>query len=337
MSTKTKALVRKGKPKASPKRAPARSVALVRAQAARVIPWDVLAPPPPRAKREDPQKSLTDEIDLGAFGLVEVKLTPAEEKVLSESVNPDDVLIKPSGQPYLSHPAYTRWFNRAFGRTGWAMVPASKPLRSERSVVQPFVMHIHGKPAAFANGEQDYFEGNRDQTYGDALESTIASALRRCAKRLGVGLELWDKPWLDRWIERYAVQVLTNVERDGRKFTKRAWRRKDAAPLWNEVRFKGETGEPAEDAQRHYREPEPPRAGERRTRPAEDPRADGIISSGALTRFWTIARGAHRSESEVKQWLEDQGIASSREIPVRRYDALIRALQQPGPLGRVED
>lgn len=348
MSTKTKALVRRGRPKASPKATakprPAklsRSTALARRDPGRpgplhVVPWDVLAPPRAKTPAERVEKSLTDEIDLGALGLVELKLTPAEEKVLSEPVNPDDVLIKPSGQPYLSHPAYTRWFNRAFGRLGWAMVPASKPMRSDRTVVQPFVLHVHRKPVAFANGEQEYHETNRDQTYGDALESTIASALRRCAKRLGVGLELWDKPWLDRWIADHAVQVIVEVTREGRKQTRRQWRRTRDPKFWNEIRFTG--GEPDEDSQRRRVEyqAEPPRAGERRTRPPDPPHEDGTITGQALTRFWTVARQAKRAESEVKQWLSDIGIASSREIKVSQYEGLVRALQHPGPLGPVE-
>lgn len=139
--------------------------------------------------------TLGDDVMLGAIGLVEIKFTEKEEAVLSRAVPLNEVLVKPGGQVYLSHPTYTRWFNEAFGRGGWALVPSAKPMKSVNQVVVPYVLYIHGKPAAFAWGEQEYFETNKQQTYGDALEATVASAMRRCAKRLGVGLELWDKAW----------------------------------------------------------------------------------------------------------------------------------------------
>src|SRR3990167_5946168 len=68
--------------------------------------------------------------------------------------------------------------------------------QGQQTITCPYVLHIHGKPVAFAMGEQEYYDSNEQQTYGDALESTVASALRRCAKRLGVGLELWGQDFL---------------------------------------------------------------------------------------------------------------------------------------------
>lgn len=148
-------------------------------------------------------------LQLGSLGLVELKLTKAEEAALSAPVNPAEILWRPSKRdgppdiPYLPHITYTRWFNRAFGRTGWNLVPIGKPTKSDTNVVLlPYVLHVHGTPIAFAWGEQEYFPSkadgasNRAQTYGDVIESTVGSALRRCAKHLGVGLELWDKTYL---------------------------------------------------------------------------------------------------------------------------------------------
>jgi hypothetical protein len=96
------------------------------------------------------------------------------------------------------------------------MRPAAKPLKSGNSVVQPYVLYIHGKPVAFAMGEQEYFEGNKEQTYGDALEATVASALRRCMKRLGIGLELWDRAWVDNFMAEQGVHVQIE-NKDGSK------------------------------------------------------------------------------------------------------------------------
>jgi hypothetical protein len=151
------------------------------------------------------ERTVSGGIALGSLGLVEITLTEKEEAVLAEAVNPADVLWRaqkrdgPLVIPYLPHQTYTRWFNRAFGRTGWALVPVGLPSMdaANKCVVCPYILHIHRQPVAFAMGEQEFF-GGEHQTYGDALESTVASALRRCAKRLGVGLELWDKAYVAR-------------------------------------------------------------------------------------------------------------------------------------------
>ena len=167
----------------------------------------VRKPQPARAEVviHDPQHLMAGGIPLGqlgelatvgALGLVELKLTDAEERVLSRPVNAADILIRDGGIAYLPHIVYTRWFNDAFGRLGWAIVPTGKPQKGGNTVLVPYTLYVHGKPVAFAYGEQDYHENNSRQSYGDVIESTVASALRRCAKRLGVGLEMWDKAYL---------------------------------------------------------------------------------------------------------------------------------------------
>lgn len=133
---------------------------------------------------------------VGALGLAELKLTDKEETVLARAVNPADILVRDGGIAYLPHIVYTRWFGEAFGRTGWSIVPTSRPQRVGNVVLIPYLLYVHGVPVAAATGEHEYHESNSRQTYGDVIESTVACALRRCAKRLGVGLEMWDKAWL---------------------------------------------------------------------------------------------------------------------------------------------
>ncbi len=267
---------------------------------------------------QDQRHTLTDEIALGALGLVELKLTAAEEAILNEPVKTEEVRIKPTGQVYLSHPAYTKWFNRAFGRTGWTLVPAAKPMKAEASVVCPYVCYIHGKPVAFAVGEQEYFAGNREQSYGDALESTVASALRRCAKRLGISLELWDRSWAEAFLREHGVRVKCVGERDGKPYAKWAWRRRTDIPFWDE-----------QDPQSA-----PPSRPATSNKPpvAQHSRLDSKISHEQVVRFWTIARKANRRESEVKLWLAEHGIESTKDILIRDYDRICQALEAPGPL-----
>lgn len=270
------------------------------------------------------QNLLGEEASLGALGLVEVKLSDREEAVLSKPVDAGDVRMKPTGQPYLSHPSYTRWFSEAFGRLGWAIVPRAKAVFNGKTVVQPYILFIHGQPAAFAYGEQEYHENNKEQTYGDAVEATVASALRRCAKRLGVGLELWDKRWLDAWTEQFCVKVwLTDKD-------KPVWRRKDDPPFWNEAtsRTRGAQGGP------------PPRS--ERARPerpaASHPKGDEPITHDQVMRFWTIARRAGRSDEEVKTFLKRHyNLDSSKAMLRKDYENVVKAIEHPGPLLPVLD
>lgn len=259
-------------------------------------------------------RDVGDDLALGQLGLVEIKLTAEEETILARPVDPKDVLIKPTAHPvpYISHPTYTRWLNEAFGRTGWALVPISKPIKSGSSVCCPYVLHIHGKPVAYAMGEQEYFEGNKDQTYGDALESTVASALRRCMKRLGVGLELWDRRWLNEWIAEYAVRV----KREGGKS---AWRRKD------EPRFFDEQGRT-------------PGGDERQGPPEQAPAghhaaAKDVITGPQLNRLWAIGESSGRAHDEIKSWLQKKfGFASSKDITRDKYEYICAAIEGKGPL-----
>jgi hypothetical protein len=292
---------------------------------------------------------LTEEVQLGALGLVEVKLTAAEESILNEPVNLADVRMKPSGQPYLSHPTYTKWFNRAFGRLGWTMRPVAKPTTNGNSVVMPYVLLIHGQPAAFAFGEQDYFadRGNREQTFGDAMEATTASAMRRCAKRLGIGLELWDRVWLDAYVHEHCVQVNVIERRKdnhtgqwGEKAVKR-WRRKCDAPFDREVGTVAQhavDGHAVDDDEYEHtqrRSSSAPPAGSAPPRAAgSNAKSGDVITAPQVRRYHAILTNSGRIEQVVQDWLLTKwGYSSSKDIRRGDYDAICRAVEGIGTLG----
>lgn len=294
--------------------------------ARRTTPVQILAP----VQNLAPARMLTDDVSLGELGLVEVKLTDAEEAVLVAPVDPHDVDVLPTGQPYLSHPWYTRRFNQAFGRTGWQIIPVAKPMMNDKSVVCPYILFIHQKPVAFAMGEQAYHPTNKDQTYGDALEATIASALRRCAKRIGVGLEMWDRRFLRKWLDEYAVKVWLD-KKDGSESNKPVFRRRDEPPFWNE---KGQG-----DGGRAHRQPvtAPPKT-EAPPPVYQHSTSDGLISLAQRQRLVTIAGHAHRTPLEVKMWLAVRyHLESSEQIPKRLYNDICTALEAPGPLPLPEE
>lgn len=267
-------------------------------------------------------EALSEAIALGSLGLVEIKLTREEEMVLVEAVDVGDVLVKPTGQPYLSHPAYTKWFNRAFGRLGWALVPRAKPALSENGVLVPYVLYIHGQPAAFAIGEQDYHANNREQTYGDAIEATVASALRRCAKRMGVGLELWDKRFINKFTREHCICVLRTSKNE------RAWRRVDDDPFYDEA-GKAKEGEYVKPAQRQ----ESSQASRFPPRSSSAHRDGRIITEKQLKRLWAILRNSGRPDAEVKEWLASRfKISSTKLITQDIYEQICSAIEARGEL-----
>lgn len=292
---------------------------------------------------------LSETPSVGSHGTIELKLSKAEELELATPVDEVDVLIKPTGQPYLPHRCYTLWFNRAFGRFGWALVPRGTPVKhpiadkedggkkGRHLVMVPYQLHVHGHPVSFAWGEQEYNETNAEQTYGDAVESTVANALRRCAKHIGVGLELWDKDWLQRWRDKHCVQVRVKAYGSNKTFPK--WRRKIDQPLPFEITARDTrnvTDPLPDDGTPRFGEEPPPGDESRRTpRPpaGNDGNGGEKITKPQRQRLATIAKKAGRSTADVQLWLRGKWkVNSSADIQRKDYDQVCRELEARGPL-----
>lgn len=280
---------------------------------------------PPQAVSEgvlDERAIEGDDIMLGQLGLVSPTLTVEQERVLSEPPPVARVRFLPQRHPvmFLAHTEYTRLLNRAFGRFGWALVPIGRPSfdAEKRCIVCPYVLHINGAPVAAAWGQQEYHASNADQTFGDAVESTVASALRRCCKRIGVWLELWDYDWRERMTRELGVCV-TVTSRDGKEL--KSWRRKDDAPFWNEQ----------QSSRRQAPAPRP--APPAQTPKSDNPEGDKPITPAAAKKLWDTAKRMRRSVPEVAVWLTARyGVAGSAELKRQDYNAIIAALEAPGPL-----
>lgn len=310
---KARGTPRRTKKKPAPKKRRATSTALVRRE-----------PAPVTATLVD-DRTIGDGIQLGELGLVELRLTEEEEAILAAPPPIDRIRILPTGQVYAPHPEYTRLFNRAFGRLGWAIAPVGKPALAEKTVVCPYILFIHGKPVAFAQGEQEYFASNKGQSYGDALESTVASALRRCSKRLGVWLELWDRAWGEAFVEAHGVKVWCEFETNEGKKNKPQWRLRTDPPFWNE-----KSGTRRASGDRRDPEPDPP-AG-------FNAEADQPITLAQRERLLRIAQKAQRTDTEIRMWLRMRfGIDSSKELKRRDYDFVCKALEHPGELPGVRE
>lgn len=274
----------------------------------------------------------SDSMLIGALGKATFKLTAAQEKILNRPVDRNDVRVKPTGQVYLSHPSYTRWFNEALGRGQWALVPAGKPSHAGGSVNVPYVLYINGTPAAFAMGEQEYYEGNKQQTLGDAIEASVASGLRRCAKRLGVGLELWDRQWANAFIEERAIAV--RVQRRDQKGTAVQWRLKTDPPFPGEL-APGSRPMPADDVidAEPVRPSAPAPPAKERERAYTDETRGQKISEPQVRRLFGIAKSVGRTRAEIELWLNaTRGYESAADIKRSEYDAIVKRIESPGAL-----
>lgn len=240
---------------------------------------------------------------LGDLGLVEMTFTPQEEAVMNKAVDEALVRMKPGKKgppiPFLPHIEYTRWFNAAFGRGAWNAVPIDLPKLTNKTVSRDYVLFVHGKPVAFATGDQDYFETNERQTYGDALEATMSSALRRFAKHLGMGLELWDKDWIDAFIRKYQGRVQYQPPPQGEHGSRQRERTTESQP-------------PA--TARTGQEHEP-------------------ISIKQRQRLAIISKQAGRQPLEVKAYLKAHfGIDSSQQLLRKDYERVCSDVEKPGRL-----
>lgn len=96
------------------------------------------------------------------------------------------------------------------GMGQWALVPRSRwaePFKTNQGkdgsrVYVEGMLLIRGCFVTEAIGEMEYYPHNASQNYGDACEGAETACLRRCCKKLGVGLQAWKKDWGDGWWAR---------------------------------------------------------------------------------------------------------------------------------------
>lgn len=131
------------------------------------------------------------------------EITEEQKAILGERLKDSDIYIKPDGLIYLTWTKYAERLNRAFGNMGWVMVPEGMPRIMNNLVVWGFHLVIKKNYVSTAFGEQQYFDNGR-MTFGEATEGAKSNALMRLCKSLGIGLELWDKQFIDRWLSQYA-------------------------------------------------------------------------------------------------------------------------------------
>lgn len=137
-----------------------------------------------------------------------LEITKEQEEILRAPINEKDILIRPDGLVYLSWLEYQRRLDKAFGAK-WSLVPNGMPqyIKEQNLILWGFYLIVDGKFVDFAIGQQEFIPNNRTMTYGDAMEGAKSNALMRCCKRLGIGLELWDKEFVENWKAKWAYQT----------------------------------------------------------------------------------------------------------------------------------
>lgn len=172
-------------------------------------------------------------------------------KILMAPVDEENEIdILPTGEVYMSHVFVRRRLNKAFGPMGWALRPLTieKPDEEIHQMYQRYALVASGRVVATAVGSAKYFPKTREgyanprTDYADTAEAAKSNALTRCSKDLGIGSECWDRRWILRWRNKYAVHVWVVEKKRGRGAqagetdTVDYWRRIDAEPFKNELR-----------------------------------------------------------------------------------------------------
>lgn len=144
------------------------------------------------------------------------------QKELANSLQTQDIEVKPDGLIYLPEIKYRRILNKAFGAGGWGLVPRSETIVTPKLVTREYGLICHGQLVSVARGEQDYFSEAGIPT---ATEGCKSNALMRCCKDLGVGSELWDPVFIKKFKTENCVEKF--VEHIATKKKKKIWLRKD--------------------------------------------------------------------------------------------------------------
>ena len=173
-------------------------------------------------------------IEPGIFtGISTLDISKEISDRLTQPVKMEDIEIKPTGEIYLSHVRYRKMLNDAFGMGNWSLRPLGGFVKTGSVVCREYALYIKGKYAASAIGEQNYIESNAQMTWSDACEATKSNVIMRCCKDLGIGLEIWDRKFVEKFKREYCVSIW----RKGKlgQTLKPQWRLKESEPFFDET------------------------------------------------------------------------------------------------------
>jgi hypothetical protein len=246
--------------------------------------------------------------------------TKEEDAALMAPFDEEAYEIKPTeaGEIYVGQTHIRRRLNQVFGSMGWALIPVptdegklfSKDGSGEREVVlMRGRLYVRGHFRSDHIGEQ--LIANDKMTYASACEAAQSDTLTRCAKDLSIGWECWDKRWCESWRAKFAIRVL--VKR-GKGDNKIAWRRKDAAPLRNEIAVDAtHSPDPGEDV--------------------TTIQVERVITDAQYADLWALATERlprQKAKETLKGIIQAHGFKDGKHITQAKLPAIIAAIDEAG-------
>ena len=169
--------------------------------------------PTTAATADEARTEAVSELLTGAYQQAStLKLTESETKQLRAPFRDDQVNSGAKGDSrllYISHIHVSDRLNDVLGLGQWAIVKRSQRAEQTKTakglpltrIYFEGVLLIRGAFVAEAVGVGQYHPNNPMEDYGAALESAMSDCITRCCKRLGIGSQVWDKGYCDRWMK----------------------------------------------------------------------------------------------------------------------------------------
>ena len=150
-----------------------------------------------------------------------LQYSESELKVLHAPFEDDDLDIKSTGIVYAPWVSFVRRIRTAF-KGSYMFLPHGEPRPSAdgKLIVWPHYFFIKGHLVNYAIGECPYIPTNLQMSYGDAIEGSKSNAIMRCCKGIGIGLELWDRKFTEKWKEKNAY-LSNDTDKNGDRIWKR--------------------------------------------------------------------------------------------------------------------
>ena len=162
--------------------------------------------PEKRAEGPTMMERVQELAEQGKMGNLEI--SDKEAETLYAPLDPGLIQVRPDGLVYLPWTFYSRRLRDTF-RMQWAMVAMGEPRTAGELVIWGFYLSVKGQIVGMpAMGECTYRSNNRTMSWGDAVEGAKSNALMRLCKALGIGLELWDREFVETWRKENAEQKI---------------------------------------------------------------------------------------------------------------------------------
>lgn len=138
----------------------------------------------------------------------ELRLTPEETKALKADFPDECFRSGASGKEALIYIEGLHLRNRlddVLGIGQWCLLPRCRWTEANGKGTIVYVeamLVVRGCYITEAIGDMTYYPSNAQTNFGDAVEGAESAALRRCAKKMGIGLQAWSKSWCEGWWKR---------------------------------------------------------------------------------------------------------------------------------------